>query len=133
MLTYGDLIELSTFEKRLSYLRTDLLSSELTFDQLRFLNQRFYNSRTWKLVRKHVIGRDFGFDLGIPGRDIYGKAIVHHMNPIVPEDFLIHEDEIVDPEFLITVSHDTHNAIHFGTAPRKFIVIERLPGDTRLW
>ena len=133
MLTYSELIKFPTFEERLLYLRTDEVSSELTFDQLRYLNQRFYNSRAWKLSRKHVIGRDMGFDLGIPGRDIFGKAIVHHMNPIVPEDILIHADEIVDPELLITVSHDTHQAIHFGTAPRKAIVIERLPGDTRLW
>lgn len=133
MLTYSGLIELRTFEERLEYLRTIKLPSEVTFDELRYLNQQFYNSRDWKLARRHVISRDLGYDLGIPGRNIIGKAIVHHMNPITPEDIIVHQDEIVDPEFLITVSHDTHQAIHYGSPVRKFVLIERKPGDTRLW
>ena len=133
MLTYSYLIKIPTFEGRLEYLRTIKLPSEITFAELRYLNQQFYNSRTWKLARRYVISRDLGYDLGIPGRDIIGKAIVHHMNPITPEDIIVHQDEIVDSEFLITVSHDTHQAIHYGSPIRKFVVIERAPGDTRLW
>ena len=133
MLTYSDLIKIPTFEERLEYLRTVRLPSEVTFAELRYLNQKFYSSRTWKLARRYVISRDLGYDLGIPGRNIIGKAIVHHMNPITPEDIIVHQDEIVDSEFLITVSHDTHQAIHYGSPVRKFVVIERTPGDTRLW
>jgi hypothetical protein len=95
MLTYSDLIKIPTFEGRLEYLRTIKLPSEITFAELRYLNQQFYNSRTWKLARRYVISRDLGYDLGIPGRDIIGKAIVHHMNPITPEDIIVHQDEIV--------------------------------------
>lgn len=133
MLTYSDLITLPTFEERLEYLRTVKLPSEVTFSELRYLNQKFYTSRVWKLARRHVISRDFGYDLGIPGRIIMGKAMVHHMNPITPEDLLVHQDEIVDPEFLISVSHDTHQAIHYGSPVRKFVTADRTPGDTRLW
>lgn len=133
ILTYSKLIRLSTFEERLAYLRTDGLPSEVTFADLRYLNQTFYNSSHWKRVRKSVISRDLGHDLGIPGLDVMGKAIVHHMNPITPEDLLVHSDLIVDPEFLITVSHSTHQAIHYGSPTRKYVLSERAPGDTRLW
>ena len=133
MLTYSELIKFPTFEERLEYLRTVKLPSEITFADLRFLNQQFYSSRGWKLARRSVISRDLGYDLGIPGRTIVGKAIVHHMNPITPEDIIVHQDEIVDPEFLITVSHDTHQAIHYGSPVRRYVLTEREPGDTRLW
>lgn len=132
MLMYSDLILLPTFEERLEFLRTDGLSSELTFDKLRYLNQRFYNSRNWKKVRTFVIARDLGYDLGIPGREIFGKVFVHHMNPITPKDILYHSEDALDPERLITTSHDTHQAIHFGV--KQFdIFIDRKPGDTKLW
>lgn len=132
MRTYSELITFPTYEERLAYLRTGQLPSELTFDQLRGLNQQFYNSIGWKSVRKYVIARDLGFDLGVPGREIFGRAIVHHMNPIVPKDLYLGHEEVLDPEFLITVSHDTHQAIHFGfEKPDPFI--ERRPGDTKLW
>ena len=132
MRTYSELIELPTYEERLAYLRTDGLPSEVTFDKLRYLNQRFYNSRGWKLVRKHVISRDLGFDLAFPGREIIGKVIVHHMNPILPKDLYLGSDELLDPEVLVTVSHYTHEAIHFGLE-RLDPLIEREPGDTKLW
>jgi len=132
MKTYSELMELPTYEERVAYLRTDGLPSEVTFDQLRYLNQRFYNSKGWKMVRRFVISRDLGFDLAVPGREIFGKVIVHHMNPILPKDLYLGHEEIFDPEFLITVSHYTHEAIHFGfEKPDPFI--EREPGDTKLW
>lgn len=133
MKTYSELIELPTYEERLAYLRTDGLPSEITFGgELRYLNQRFYNSRGWKLIRNFVITRDFGFDLGVPGREIFGKAIVHHMNPILPKDLYLGHEGLLDPEVLVTVSHYTHEAIHFGfERPDPFI--EREPGDTKLW
>lgn len=133
MLTYSDLILIPTFEERLEYLRTDSLPSELTFDKLRYLNQKFYNSRAWKRVRTSVIARDLGFDLGIPGREISGRVLVHHMNPLLPKDLLYHSEEALDPEFLITTSFDTHQAIHFGYEKPDEFLLERKPGDTKLW
>ncbi len=132
MLTYSDLILLSTFDERLEFLRTIGKPSELTFHELRFLNQHFYNSRAWKRVRSSVIARDLGFDLAIPGREILGKVIVHHMNPLIPKDIYLRLPKALDSKFLITVSHDTHLAIHFGYV--KWDIIEdRFEGDTRLW
>ena len=132
MIIYSDLIMLPTFQERLELLRTDGLPSELTFDQLRYLNQRFYNSSMWKKLREHVIARDFGFDLAIPGREIFGKIIVHHMNPLTPKDLYLGVKETLDPDLLITTSHQTHQAIHFN-AKIEEPFIERRPGDTKLW
>lgn len=132
MLTYTELQELETYEDRLEYLRTNGLSSELTFDKLRVLNQRFYNSPEWKRVRRFVIARDLGYDLGVPGREINGRVMVHHMNPLLPKDLLVNVELALDPEFLITVSHDTHQAIHFGVEPLE-PMSDRRPGDTKLW
>jgi hypothetical protein len=134
MITYYDLINFPTFEERLNFLRTGQLPSELTFDQLRELNQGFYNSREWKFIRKQVIARDFGWDLAVPGRDIIGKVIVHHMNPLRPKDLILHQDLALEPDLLITVSHQTHQAIHFGSdIPDGPSFVERQPGDTTLW
>jgi len=132
MISYTDLILLKTFYERLEVLKCPSKPSELTFDELRYLNQRFYQSDQWKRVRNYVIARDSGNDLGIPGREIYGPIIVHHMNPIRPKDLLFNYDALVDPEFLITVSDPTHRSIHFNspiTEPRR----ERYLGDTKLW
>lgn len=132
MKTYFDVIKFPTFEERLEFLRVDALPSELTFDALRFVNQKFYNSRSWKLVRKSVIARDLGFDLAIPGHEIFGKVFVHHINPLVPKDIYLSTDKALDPAFLITVSHDTHQAIHFGYTEQPIIEPRHL-GDTKLW
>jgi len=132
MIQYSDLILLLTFEDRLDFLRTESLPSEITFDQLRLLNQSFYNSRAWKIVRRSVIARDLGFDLGIPGREIIGRVLVHHMNPLTPKDLLYHSEDALDPDFLITTSYQTHQAIHFGSKPLE-IVSDRKLGDTTLW
>lgn len=132
MLTYSDLILIPTFEERLQFLRTDGLPSEITFDRLRYLNQKFYNSRAWKRVRASVIARDLGFDLAVPGREIFGRVLVHHMNPITPKDLLYHSEGALDSEFLITTSHDTHQDIHFGVE-KLDILIDRSSGDTKLW
>lgn len=132
MITYSDVILRPTFKERLEFLKTDGLPSELTFDQLRYLNQRFYNSSIWKKVREYVIARDYGFDLAVPGREIYGKVIVHHMNPLTAKDLYLGVKEALDPDLLITVSHRTHQAIHFD-AELEIPFIERTPGDTKLW
>ena len=133
MLTYSELMLYETFEDRMDYLATDSMPSEITFGALRFLNQAFYNSQQWKLVRMHVIARDLGCDLSIPGRTIFGKTIVHHMNPLTPKDIYEKSEKSFNPEFLVTVSHNTHQGIHFGRRPDIQFEIERFKGDTKLW
>jgi len=112
--TYSELSKLKTFEDRFRYLQLHGKVGEETFGFDRYLNQRFYKSPEWKSVRDAVIYRDNGCDLGIAGRDIYARAYVHHMNPILPEDLSENYEMLLNPEYLITVTHDTHNAIHYG-------------------
>jgi hypothetical protein len=98
------------------------------------MNQKFYTSREWKQIREYVIVRDNGCDLGIDGYEIHSKLLIHHMNPMVVSDIIHGNDDILDPEFLITTTHRTHNAIHYGDEkllPRPLAV--RRPGDTKLW
>jgi len=130
---YSELRRLQTFEERFEYLSLEGLVGDTTFGFDRYLNQRFYRSREWKDVRSWVIVRDNGCDLGIPGFEIYKDLLVHHVNPIL-SSLDLNEDWVLDPEFLITASLKTHNAIHFGDAsllPRA--PVERKPGDTKLW
>lgn len=132
--TYSELRRLETFEERYSYLRLQGSLGVKTFGFDRWMNQQFYKSMAWLQVRDKVILRDGGCDLGIPGFEIYSGLIVHHMNPITKED-IEHSDEwIVNPEYLITTSLRTHNAIHYGDEtllPRG--PVERKAGDTKLW
>jgi hypothetical protein len=132
--SYSDLFDLKTFEERFEYLNLKGIVGTTTFAFDRWMNQQFYRSREWRDVRSHVILRDNGCDLGIPGFEIYRDLLVHHMNPIVPNDIARGDPSLLDPEYLITTSHRTHNAIHYGDAsllPRA--PIERRPGDTKLW
>lgn len=132
--TYKELSRLKTFEERYSYLRLcgEVGSSTFGFD--RFLNQRFYKSKEWLRVKSKVILRDNGCDLGIEGYDIYDRIIVHHMNPVTIEDLEKGSDFILDPEFLICTTHNTHNAIHYGDESLLYsLPQERKPGDTKLW
>lgn len=112
--TYSELSRLRTFRERFEYLRLDGIVGVETFGFDRYLNQVFYNSDEWKAVRKTVIIRDNGCDLGMDGYDIHGKIIVHHMNPFSIDDVLHRKDELLDPEFLISTVLNTHNAIHYG-------------------
>lgn len=132
--SYSELIMLPTFEERFNYLKLDGLAGVETFGFDRYINQKFYKSREWKRIRDQVILRDSGCDLGVPDYDIYGKIIIHHMNPISLSDILYLEDTVINPEYLITTTHQTHNAIHFGNAnnlSRK--PAERKPNDTCPW
>ena len=134
MRTYSELMKLKTFEERFSYLRLDGRVGEDTFGFDRYLNQGFYRSKEWKQIRDFVILRDNGCDLGCADREIAGKVIIHHMNPITSADIVHGSDLLTDPEYLIAVSHDTHNAIHYGDEellPKPFAV--RRAGDTCLW
>jgi hypothetical protein len=125
---------LLTFEERYEYLALRGEVGKATFGFDRWLNQNFYRSYEWHQARDYVVYRDNGCDLGIPGHEIHNRLMVHHMNPITPEDLAHGEAWILDPEYLITTTHRTHNAIHYGDdslLPKP--VIERRPGDTRLW
>lgn len=131
---YSDLRRLDSLEDRYEYLSLKGQVGERTFGWERYVNQRFYTSREWRNIRNHVIVRDNGCDLGIEGFDIHERAIIHHMNPMTVDDIERGINDILDPEFLITTTHMTHNAIHYGDVrllPRVFV--ERHAGDTKLW
>ena len=132
--SYSELIRLSTFHERFEYLALHGKVGHATCGPERYLNQNFYRSREWKRVRTQVIERDGGCDLGIPGMDIYDKIYVHHMNPATIEDFEENYDLLLDPEFLISMSYNTHQAVTFGTKNNLlFLPRERRKGDTKLW
>lgn len=111
---YSELSKLKTFEERFDYLQLKGKVGVDTFGFDRYLNQRFYTSAEWKRVRRDVIIRDEGRDLGVPGYELQNGIYVHHMNPISVEDLIHGETWIIDPEFLICVSYNTHQAIHYG-------------------
>ena len=132
--TYPELIRLETFEERYRYLRMGGVAGEQTFGFDRWINQRFYKSQEWRTVRNMVILRDDGCDLGIPGFEIHSGLVVHHMNPFSVDDIQHSESSLINPNFLITTSLQTHNAIHYGDEsllPRGPVVREQ--GDTTLW
>ena len=112
--TYSELITFPTFEERYQYLRLNGSVGRETFGFDRYMNQFFYRSPEWKKVRNEVIARDNGCDLGVEGREIFGRVLIHHMNPISPEDIRDRSDLLLNPEFLITTVHNTHQAIHYG-------------------
>ena len=132
--TYSDLILLPTFKERFEYLRLDGVIGEDTFGFDRYLNQRFYHSREWKQLRDHIIVRDNGCDLGVDGYWIRGDVYIHHMNPISSRDIFGQTSILLNPEYMICVSRDTHNAIHYGN---ESLIdrdpIERKPNDTCPW
>jgi len=131
---YSELRGLVTFEERLEYLLIGGNVGDYTFGFDRYINQDFYRSHEWKTVRNEVIVRDNGCDLGLPDYPINGSLLVHHMNPMAVDDILHGEASIIDPEFLITTTTNTHNAIHYGN--RDLIAkpyVARSPGDTKLW
>ena len=132
--TYSELVLLPTFEERYEYLRLDGRVGEETFGFDRWLNQTFYKSKEWLSMRDKIIVRDNGCDLGIPGRDIYSRILIHHMNPITKEDILRRSDILLNPEYLICVTPNTHRAIHYGNS--NLLIkdpIERRPYDTCPW
>lgn len=131
---YSELRQLSTFEERYNYLRLRGKVGQDTFGFDRVFNQMFYSSKEWKSVRNQVIIRDLGCDLGVEGYEIHGRIIIHHMNPITLDDIRFNTDFLMNPEYLITTVHSTHNAIHYGDEsllPRG--PIERRKNDTCPW
>lgn len=132
--TYSELVRLPTFEERFEYLKLKGSVGKDTFGHDRYLNQVFYTSQEWRRLRDEIIIRDNGCDLGIEGREIGGKIYIHHLNPLVANDILTHSEYLMNPEYLICTSFETHNAIHYGDInllPRN--PIERKRNDTCPW
>lgn len=134
-LTYTELSKLKSFDERFNYL---LLKGRVgidTFGYDRYLNQILYTSQKWKSLRDQIIVRDNGMDLGIDGFPIYGRVIIHHINPITLDDVLDNSPDVFNPEYLICTSHKTHNAIHYGNEDytRELSIVERQPNDTIPW
>ena len=135
MKTYSELILLPTFAERFQYLKLKGAVGKETFGKSRYLNQLLYRSPEWKKVRRDVIIRDGGCDLGVADCPIDGRVYIHHMNPITEDDILNRNPKIFDPDNLISVSFRTHQAIHYGSDKmmKELEFIERTPGDTKLW
>lgn len=132
--SYSELRRINEFEDRYKYLALHGAVGESTFGFDRYVNQMFYASTQWRQIRHHVITRDLGCDLGVEGREIYDRIYIHHMNPITIDAIQQGDETILDPEFLISTTHQTHNAIHYGDIgllPRPLVA--RSPGDTKLW
>ena len=132
--SYRELRRFEEFIDRFEYLQLTGEVGRSTFGFDRHINQTFYQSREWKQIRERIILRDEGCDLGVPGYEIHGGLLIHHINPMSVDDILHGEDWILNPDFLITTTKDTHNAIHYGDKSllRRELVV-RQPGDTRLW
>ena len=132
--TYSELITIPTFEERYKYLKIGGKVGEETFGFERYLNQEFYKSHEWQSIRRQVIVRDLGCDLGIEGREIHGKIIVHHMNPITIDDIVSASDFLLNPEYLICTLKSTHDAIHYGDESLLIKApVERTKNDTCPW
>ena len=131
---YSELITLRTFKERFEYLKLDGIVGEETFGFDRYMNQIFYKSKEWASVRREVIIRDNGCDLGVDGYEIHGKILIHHMNPINLSDIVHKTDELLNPDYLITTVLSTHNAIHYGDASLlPALPVERRVNDTCPW
>lgn len=134
MKTYSELSKINSYEERFEYLKLNGFVGVETFGFDRYINQRFYKSLEWKRIRDKVIIRDNGCDLGVEGYEIHGRILIHHMNPVTPDELRSNLDLLLNPEYLICVTHNTHNAIHYGdsgllvTAP-----VERTAFDTCPW
>ncbi|MCD8119739.1 MAG: hypothetical protein LUE29_09740 [Lachnospiraceae bacterium] len=132
--TYSELIALPTFEERYRYLKLDGTVGQETFGFDRYMNQQFYQSQEWRSIRDAVIIRDNACDLALPGYDIFGKVLIHHMNPISMDDIKRRSEFLLNPEYLICVTHRTHQAIHYGDENLlSKEPVERTKNDTCPW
>lgn len=132
--TYTELERLETIQERFEYLKLNGRVGDKTFGFDRWINQKFYKSTEWSHIRDFVITRDMGCDLGIEGYEIHNALYIHHLNPMTRNDIVEGDPRILNPEYLVTTTLVTHNAIHYGDAkqvPR--LMVERKPGDTKLW
>ena len=131
---YSELITLPTFIDRYRYLKLGGKVGEDTFGFDRYLKQVFYQSKEWRSIRDYVITRDNGCDLGMVGHEIYGRILIHHMNPITADDILKRSDLLLNPEYLICTIKNTHDAIHYSDESLLITdPIERSKNDTCPW
>ena len=133
MKTYSELITIPSFQERYDYLKLGGSVGAETFGYDRYINQQLYRSQEWKRTRNQVIIRDNGCDLAMPDYQIFGRIIIHHMNPISLEQIEDRDPIIFDMEYLITTCIDTHNAIHYGEFRDFSGPVERMPNDTCPW
>lgn len=132
--SYEELRLLPSFLERFEYLRLKGAVGESTFGFDRYINQAFYRSKEWKDMRHFIISRDNGNDLGVPGYEIHDAITIHHMNPMTVDAITEGSLDILDPDNLISVTHNTHNAIHYSDASRLAQpMVERRPNDTIAW
>lgn len=132
--TYSELITFPTFKERFRYLKLNGQVGKDTFGFDRYLNQLFYKSKEWKSIRDEVIIRDNGCDLGVPGHEIHGRILIHHMNPITKDDILRRSDFLLNPEYLICTIKNTHDAIHYSNEDILITLpAERYKNDTCPW
>ena len=134
MLSYRTLLQIPSFEERFEYLKLRGNVGAETFGSSRYLNQEFYTSHEWKSIRDRIIVRDEGCDLGVPGRLIRGRIIIHHLNPVSELELVHGDDSLLDPDNLICTSFVTHQAIHYGDRSLLYPdPVERTPNDTCPW
>lgn len=136
MRKYSELILLPSLEERFQYLKiANGIIGDATFGGYRYLNQGFYQSSEWRSFRNYIITRDMGCDMAFPGKEIYGRILIHHLNPLTKDDLLSAKECLMDPENVVCVSEMTHNLIHYGTNSvyPTDEYIERKPNDTCLW
>lgn len=133
--TYSELIQLQTFKERFRYLKLSGAVGKATFGYDRYLNQSFYRSQEWKRLRNEIIVRDNGCELGLEDYPIAGRIFIHHMNPIEDDDIINSTEYLMNPDYLVCVSHDVHNAIHYGNEDilRSKTFTPRTPNDTCPW
>lgn len=132
--TYSELIQIPTYKKRFEYLKLDGVVGQATFGSRRYLNQKFYTSYEWRRIRDIVITRDLGRDLAMEGYDIEERIQIHHMNPMLIQDVVMHSDDILNPEYLITTSYNTHKAIHYSNEDMLVLPpLKREANDTCPW
>lgn len=132
---YTELSRLGSYEERFRYLSLQGVPGRKTFGTERYLNQLFYRSTQWRHIRQRIIARDNGCDLAHYDYELHAKIIIHHMNPMTIEDLKTGDESVLDPEFLISTSLRSHNAIHYGDPSLLPVPVfkERRPGDTKAW
>lgn len=133
--TYEELMSLDSFDKRFEYCRIPGHVGLEKFGSHRIVNQDLYSSDEWKAYRNHIIVRDLGRDLAMPGFELKYGIVIHHLNPLTFDDFLNNREKIFDDNNVVCVSDRVHKAIHYGTLEsiKTGMVVERRPGDTTLW
>lgn len=132
--TYKELVSIKNYLDRYKYLRLGGAVGQETFGFERYLNQKFYRTDEWRKVRDYVIVRDNGCDMAFDGREIHSRILIHHLNPVMPNDILERESWILDPEFLVCVCKQTHDAIHYGDESLLLLdPVIRTKNDTCPW